>query len=384
MTPVRQIALDSAPLFPQGDRTVRLRQARFEDHAAIAALETSQGLKSKPFEEWRRLWTHNPCYNELGSNWPIGWVLEERGGRVVGSLGNVPLPYVFQRRKILAATGRGWSVEQRYRGFAPLLMDEYFSQPNVDLFLNTSVNGNAESAFGAFGSLRVPAGDWGTAAFIVTGYRGFAESALRIKGIPQPLLLSYPAGVALSIHDLLSSKRIPSCDADVVQAHGFDEAFDTFWEALEGGSPALLAVRSREVLNWHFSAALERNQLWIFTVLGRGGIIQAYGIFEQRDEPQYHLKRMRLVDFQALNSHAGYEAAILRRALAVCRARGIHALEHVGCDLQETRVFDRAALHRRKLPAWSYCYLAPDPALASQLSNPAVWAPSCFDGDSSL
>ncbi|MGI8992320.1 MAG: hypothetical protein ACR2I2_22415 [Bryobacteraceae bacterium] len=79
-----------------------------------------------------------------------------------------------------------------------------------------------------------------------------------------------------------------------------------------------------------------------------------------------------------------YCAAILRRALARCRAEGIHALENVGCDLENTRVFDEFAPYRRKLPGWSSFYLSRRPELAESLRNPAAWAPSSYDGDSSL
>lgn len=363
---------------------VQLRETRLEDYPAVAALEASQGLKTKPLEEWLRLWTGNPCFARLGPDWPKGWVLENGEGRVVGSIGNLPLPYVFRGRELLVATGRGWAVEEAYRGFALLLMDQYFDQPKVDVFLNTTLNRNAEEAFNTFGSVKVPAGDWSTAAFLVTGARGFAESALRIKAIPRPELLRYPAGAALWIHDLVRSRGIPRSGIEVSPAGGFDARFDRFWETLSSGHPALLAVRGSAALNWHFASALARNDLWIFTAADAGGELQAYGIFERRDEIQYRLRRMRLVDFQALSTPSDYAAAILRRAVTECKERGIHVLENVGCGLPGTQVFERCAPHRRKLPAWCYYYRTPNPRLAEQLADPSAWAPSSFDGDSSL
>jgi hypothetical protein len=361
---------------------VTLREARFQDYQAIAALENSQGLASKPFDEWRRLWAGNPCYEELGTRWPIGWVLED-GARIVGCLSNVPLPYIFRGRKLLTATGRGWVVADQYRSYALLLMDEYFNQENVDVFLNNTVNGQAAEAFGAFGSLRVPLGDWSSAAFAITAHRGFAESALRIKGVPQARLLSYPAGLALSMKDRFTAKPIPKSDIDVTLARDFDQRFDTFWEMLSQRSSALLAVRSRDALKWHFGPYLEKERIWIFTA-ARNGNIDAYAVFQRRDEPRYGLKRMRLVDFQASDRHDEYCAAFMRRAHDECRAQGIHVLEHVGCDLERTRVFEQAAPYRRKLPGWSFYYSAPDEKLAEQLAMAEAWAPSSYDGDASL
>lgn len=366
-----------------GIGAVHLREACFADHGAIVALETAQGLKPKAFAEWCALWQDNPCYQELGPSWPIGWVLETSAGEIVGSLCNLPLPYVYRGQKLLVAAGRGWAVDEQYRGYALLLMDEYLNQSRVDLFLNTTVNGSAADAFSVFGCLRIPAGDWCRAAFFITHYRAFAESALRIRQSGKPRLLSYPVGLALCAKVRFTAGRIPRSRIPVEFSHNFDERFDAFWEALSDNGETLLAVRNRAVLQWHFAASLARNELWVLTV-SQNNEIQACGIFQRRDEPQFGLKRMRLVDFQALHSRAEFSAAILRQALDRCRAQGIHALENVGCDLENTQVFDEFAPFRRKLSAWSSFYLARTPELAESLRNPAAWAPSSYDGDSSV
>jgi hypothetical protein len=361
---------------------IELREARFQDYQAIAALEATQGLASKPYDEWRRLWAGNPCYEEIGPRWPIGWVLAE-GDRVVGCLTNIPLSYVFRGRKLLAAAGRGWAVEDQYRGYALLLMDEYFQQENVDLFLTNTVNGKAADAFSTFGSLRVPVGDWSSAAFAISEARGFAASALRIKGVPLAGMLSYPAGLVLSLKDRLTAKPIPKTDIDIVFARDFDQRFAPFWEILSQRSDALLAVRSREVLRWHFSASLDKDRLWVLTA-ARNGNIEAYAVFQRRDEPRYGLKRMRMVDFQACDWPDQYCAAMMERAYQECRAQGIHVLEHVGCNLEKMRIFDQSAPYRRKLPSWSFFYMAKNAELAEELARPEVWAPSSYDADASL
>jgi hypothetical protein len=93
---------------------------------------------------------------------------------------------------------------------------------------------------------------------------------------------------------------------------------------------------------------------------------------------------MRMIDFQARDNHDDYCAALMRRAYAECHAQGIHVLEQVGCNLTNTRVFEQSAPYRRKLPSWSFFYLAKNAELAAQLSRPGAWAPSSYDGDASL
>lgn len=361
---------------------IQMREARFQDYEGIAQLEVAQGLASKPAEEWRRLWTGNPCYEQIGPRWPLGWVLEE-GERIVGSLTNIPLSYSFRGRKLLVASGRGWTVAEQYRGYALLLINEYFSQEGVDLFLTNTVNGNAADAFSTFGSLKVPVGDWHNAAFAITCYRGFAESALKIKGIPLANVLSYPTGVALSLKDRFTAKSIPASNIDVSLVRDFDQRFDTFWEILHNRSAALVADRSREVLKWHFAPSMETGGLWVITA-SRNGNLDAYAVFQRRDESRYGLKRMRMVDFQACDWHDQYCAAIMQRAHEECRAQGIHVLEQVGCGLGKTKIFDECAPYRRKLPSWSFFYSTNNEELASLLSEPNAWEPSSYDADASL
>ena len=166
----------------------------------------------------------------------------------------------------------------------------------------------------------------------------------------------------------------------------FDDRFDYFWEELEGKRPGmLLAVRTREMLEWHFARAAARDQLWIATVHDGPRLI-SYAIFDRKDSvhPGFSLKRVRLVDFQSLDGSTVLLAPLLSWALKRCRSEGIHVLENVGRWLEKGEPMDRAAPYKRKLPVWTYCYRAHTPGLASSLRNPDAWVPSLYDGDASL
>src|SRR5436190_1382037 len=67
----------------------KFREAVFADHAQIAHLESRYGLTPKSYEAWSHLWLANPLYRTFRQDWPIGWVLEDDDGRIVGSMGNI-------------------------------------------------------------------------------------------------------------------------------------------------------------------------------------------------------------------------------------------------------------------------------------------------------
>ena len=354
---------------------VCLREAAFDDFEQIARLERGHDVGRKTFQRWQRLWTENPAFRRR-PGWPIGWVLEH-GERIVGSLGNIPVDYELDGRPIAAAAGRSWVTEPEYRAYAALLMDEFFQQQGVDLFLSTTVNHKALDAFGAFEVQRVPSGHWDRSAFWITNYRGFARAMARSRGWRIPAWAIAPG---LFAKELACGRRLAArSDLGVWQELAFDERFDDFWQRLRARRrDKLLAVRSREALEWHYRAALEQRRLWILTVLERGRIA-AYSIFWRKDSRLHGLKRMRLVDFQSLGDERKTMPAMLAFALQLCREEGIDVLEDLGCCMEGI-----AAPNRRKLASWTSYYKTEDAELVERLAQPRAWRLTLFDGDSSL
>jgi hypothetical protein len=361
----------------------RLRLACFEDYAQIHRLVTSYLQENQPPDDWHALWQNNPLWPRLGKDWPIGWVMEDLGGQVVGSMTNVPSLYRFRGRELICANGRDWVVAPKYRGFALWVMDEYFSQQGPDLFINTTVKETAMPAVSTFAA-RVPLGDWESTAYWVTGYRDFARRALEKVGLPAVGPLALPLAAALRLKDALFAKRLPAPPAGVeIEVCGcFDSRFDLFWEELVRQHPEkLLGARDSRTLSWHFARPLRRGRLWIFTA-SRQGLLRGYCIVKRQDLGE-GLRRLRLVDYQTVEKDADLLPGLLEAALRRSAAEGFCVLEHLGCGLPKMRSFDRFAPYRRKLPAWPFYYHAPDAALAAELRVPEVWDPSVYDGDAS-
>lgn len=359
----------------------RLRPARFEDYPQIQQLESSHLADSLPTSDWHSLFLDNPLWPRLGGQWPIGWVLENDSGIVVGSLTNFPSLYRFHGKELICANGRSWVVAAEYIGFALWLMDEYYNQGDADLFINTTVGPKGTAAANMY-STRVPVGDWQTIAYWVIGYRGFAQKALAKLGVPLPSALAIPAAAALWMKDALFSKRLPVVPNAVVieAADDFDQRFDFFWEELlRQNSDRLLGVRNRPALAWHYGISSRRGRLWILTA-SRNGLLRAWCVLMRPDRRQ-GLRRMRLIDYQSLETDADLLPALLEAAFERCAAEDIYVLEHLGCGLPKMHNFDRLAPYRRKLPSWQFYYRAVDPTFASELCKPQVWDPSEFDGD---
>jgi hypothetical protein len=369
-------------------KSLKLREASFEDYPHVVALESKFHLDTKNYEAWTHLWTNNPAYRKVKDKFPIGWVLENREGTISGYLGNIPLDYEFDGKRLLAATTRAWVVDTAFRAYSPLLLDRYFSQSDVELFMNTTVNSHAAQAYSVFQGVRVPVGAWDRSLFWITSYQGFTESVLRKKRSVTTKALSYPLSPFVFLRDRLMRRRFQGKDSgmSVIPCAGFDDRFDAFWAALrKKKSNLLLAVRTQEVLEWHFKSALAQDAAWIYAVEGSSGLA-AYAVFLRQDQPELGLTRVRLADFKYLEEETGPAqlTAMLQTAIDRCRRDCIHMLEIIGLAPSLERETERLSPYRRDLPSWLYFYKANDSDLAEKLKNAAVWEPSLFDGDSSL
>jgi hypothetical protein len=360
-----------------------LRTARFEDYPQIQRLEAAHLQDALPASDWRGLFLDNPLWPRLGKDWPIGWVLEDEASQVVGCLTNIPSLYRFRGRELICANGRSWAVAPAYRGFALWLMDEYYHQASADLFINSTVSISGAAAAESFAT-RVPVGDWQTLAYTVTRYRGFARKALEKMGIPLGGLLALPAAAGLWLKDALLAARLPPAAHAVIAAvDDFDSPFDLFWEELVRQNPnKLLGVRDRQALAWHFAIPRRRDRLRIFTA-SRNGLLRAYCVLKRQDLRE-GVRRMRLVDYQSVESDMDLLPGLLQAALRRCAADGFYLLEHLGRGLPKMASFDRVASYRRTLRSWPFYYRAVEPGLAAELSRPDAWDPSEFDGDASF
>jgi hypothetical protein len=145
----------------------------------------------------------------------------------------------------------------------------------------------------------------------------------------------------------------------------------------------MLAMRTRETLEWHFGSTLKRGDAWIITATS-GGLLTGYAVIDRQDNPALGLRRMRLADFQALHGYEALIRPVLAWMLRRCSQEQIHVAEIVGDWLERLGAPGTSGRYRRRLHSWLFYYLASDGSLREQLRNPEIWAPSSYDGDSSL
>ncbi len=358
-----------------------IREATFADYESIATLVLRNGLGIKNRKEWEQLWTNNPVYKR-SRNWPIGWVVQDNA-KIVGFLGNIPLTYIYKEREVLASSIHAFALDSTHRGLGLLLLNRLWeSAIGVEYFVGSTANLNSSKVLDRLGVSRIPVGDWENSAFWITNYDGFVASAVTKKGWPASLAKF--ASPALKIYDKAAKNPWPRQTLALHRHDGFDGRFDVFWQELQRSNPSrLIANRSRDTLDWHFSSFLAQNRAWVVTHEVNSSI-RAYAIFQRQDYSDIDLRRIRLVDFQALPNSNDALASMLAWGLNECRAQGIHMLEAFGFRPEKQNIINRLAPHRRKFAGWTYFHKIVSPMLQQELRDTSAWDPSQFDGDASL
>ncbi len=363
---------------------VNLRVADYSDFEGIMDLQARYRLPGRNYDEWVHIWKENPAINDNNS-FPIGWVLEESGGNIVGYLGNIPSIYEFAGKRLAAVSTTCFVVDTKYRNSSLLLMNAFFKQKNADLFLNTTANREGERVFSAFKARKIPSPDQDVALFWIAGYRGFAASLLRKKKIPLARAAGYPLSFMMWMVDKACGRnQCRKPEREIGIREGFDEQFDVFWERLrKTHTRTVLSVRDRAHLTWHFKYALSHKRLWIF-VSRQDSRMTGYALFLRQDNPEICLNRVRLVDFQTIDDDPSALRDMIFSCIMKCRNENIHVLETVGFSDKKRASLAECFPYKRRMLSWPFLYKAGTAALSEDLNDPRVWDASFYDGDGSI
>ena len=128
-----------------------IRKANLNDYEKIKSLHIRNRLKILDKNKWISLWKDNPLINNSKENFPIGWVLEQNS-QVVGFIGNIVKEYYLRNKRVLVACSHAWVVDEKFRLDSIRLMNIFFLQDYIDIFITTTPNKTTEKFFLRYGA----------------------------------------------------------------------------------------------------------------------------------------------------------------------------------------------------------------------------------------
>jgi hypothetical protein len=354
----------------------RLRPASFADAEAISQIHKRNGLSEFDAQAWRSAWESYPFAAEF-QDIPIGWVLETDSGDLVGTIGNVHMLYELAGQRYRTAIATAWAVDAPHRGRALHLTTAFLKQKGPDLLLNGSANPIASKVLTGLQIPRIPIPDYNSPCFWAAAPRAFAKAALQRRGISAASALSYPAGLALLVRDVLRRSGRGKLSQPVRRLQLFDHRFDSLWQRIGAGPPRLRAVRTQAVLHWKFHADLEAGRA-VLLAAESGGNLSGYVVLVRRQGSDLGMSLYDVADFQAAGDDTAVFRDLLLAAVELAREEGVDAVKLL-TGTPAKRVPAMALLpYTYQLPFWQLYYKA-SPALKPVLGSADAWDFSLFD-----
>lgn len=344
------------------------------------AIYGRNGLSTRSYEDWAHLWEDNPLRREWTDS-ARGWILEDSDGRPVGAFTNIPLAFEWNGRRLRGAVAGPWAVDLAHRKAATSLLVRFFRQTGADLLVNTTTNREAGQAFGFLKAEKMPRPDYNDTLFWITGYRGFADAALRKKNLPAGAV-RYPAAAVLVALDLFRGPRFRRSSARVRLLDSFTPEFDGLWQQLRA-SGGLRAVRDYETLRWHFRVMFRHGRGALFAA-EEGGRLAGYLVLQLHSSERLRLRRHLIVDMQVLDGRPDIVHALVKAAIDYSRSRGGHSVEALGFGAAKRAALMELRPRLYTQPVWPYYWKAADRAVAEGLRNRDVWDPCPYDGDGTM
>jgi hypothetical protein len=355
---------------------LRLRAANFEDVHGIGEVQKRNGMGDPDPVVWRSQWEAYPFAAEF-RDVPIGWVLENDQGSLVGVLENVHSFFELGGRPIKGVVAARWAVDQEYRGKSLQLMTTFLRQKGVDLPLIVSAAPTTERLLTAMKIPRIPVPDYATPCFWAVHPRAFAKAALVRRSVPGAALLAWPAGLAMLAGDIFLGRGRGRESSTVRRLQEFDERFDLLWESVKTGATRLRAVRTRAVLEWRFRTELRGGKAAII-VAERGATLLGYAVLVRRSGDDLGMELRDVADIQATGDDPATLRDLLLGSIRIAREQGADAVKFMSGTPAKRAPADALRPYTYRLPIWQLYYRAAS-ELSAALSTADKWDISVFD-----
>ena len=350
-----------------------VRPACIEDADKVHAFQQHHRQPAFSAAAWRQFWLSCP-FRKTFDNIPLGWLLES-DQQVIGLLLNVHMLYDLEGTLLKAGFASGWLVDPEHRNCSLQLLNAYFQQKGLDLWLNDSANATTSKILTAFKVQRIPSADYDAPLLWPLRTRAFAAAGLRRHGIPIPELLAFPVGGALQVARWFKhrNRRYPT---QVHSLKSFDDRFDSLWDRIRSASVRLRAVRSSSVLQWRFQFELADGSA---VILAYGtDEIQGYAVLVRNFREQLRLTVCDVADLQAVDDNPVVLTELLQAAMHVAHEQGAEALRFVGNQGTKRTAALSLRPYSYRTDGWQF-YRAARNDLAATLRSPQLWDISSFE-----
>ena len=365
---------------------MKIREIQIEDYIQIKELHKKYNLRILNKEEWTKFWIENPCLLTSDNPFPFGWVLEDNKKRIVASLGNIPKEYYYKNKKFVIACSHAWIAEDKYRLEAFSLLNSFFSQKNIDIFMVTSANNISAKIFTRYNAKKMPLQNYQNSMFVILDLEKLIYSFLKYKKLPFEKMIGKLVFYLSSIifyKKLTFWKKIHQ-SKKVTLNEIIDSKFDEFWNTYKlDFQDKFLQSRTTSWVKWHIQKNIESGKAWIMSVIENNKLL-GYAICLERNNDKIELKRITLIDLVSLKDNEEVYFSLIKNCIIETKKRGYHMFEIVGFKDSKRKIFSKFQTFSRNLSIFPFYYKTSNNVNENFLEIKDTWDPSLIDGDSFL
>ena len=367
---------------------MKIRPIEYDDMSALSDFRVRNRESPLTTQYWARRWAINKAMSFGDTPLPTGWVIEHEGGGIVGHLGCAALRYEFRGQSLQAAAASEWVVEPLFRMHSLQLLSKYFSQPSVDIFVNSYPTEVAVRAWKAFGGGPVPVPDCERLFFRIINYAAFGRCVWQKKSWPLSGIAGSVLGVVLGFMDSVRGRGWRSEEGEggleCREAVEFAAQFDPFWDEMRAHPNLLRIVRDSKSLQLYFGDFLATGRGWV-VVCEQNGKMVGYAVLVRKDNLDIGLCRILIADLQAIGpDRESVMQKLIKHVLLGCRKRNIAVVELVGFSARKRQAIAPLLPRSRIFPNPPFIYKTRNATLREMLKEPEVWDPCIMDGADAL
>ena len=363
-----------------------IREVCFKDWDLVQELRIRVGLSPLNLERQRQSCETNPAV--LGSSNSInGWVMESNG-KIVGYLGSIPMLFRFENNDVTAAAASSFAVDPDHRSSSLKLTAAFLNQKNIDLFLVTTANPEAEQIFRFFKVKSIAQKNYNQVLFYICNNSNFLKSALIKKNLPSAIAFVGSIFLAPLLYcERMLKWRFPKGEGPneikLISVKSIGNEFDELWKKKTAADPQrLYAYRTSSFLRWHFERFSEQ-MVKILCAYYHNTLV-GYAIIMREEVFKIGLSRYKIVDLFVENDDLNTIDQLIKASYNYAKKDGASVLEMIGFPEYIRSRFAIGNPYSRMLPSWPYLYKSTDSSLRNKLKSKPIWYASPFDGDASL
>ncbi len=359
---------------------MKIRAAKFDDLIKIKELCVRNNLQVEKIN--KEVWKNFPNFSEF-ENVPIGWVMENNDGNIVGVILNLFMNYRLNDKTYKASVVSTWAVDDNYRKDSMNLIFKWIYQKNVDLLVDNRRTERSAKILKSFKFKNVPTKDYEKIIYWVLDYPNFIKSVIKKKLKIQIGPISIILAAILKSYDFIMNRNKNFyLNKKTFEVKSFDKKFDFFWDKLPKNNK-FMSERNSASLEWHFARGIKEKRISVLTLSSENNLI-GYIILMRSNNKEIGLKRMKIVDIQSLSNSEEDTKNLIANAVLYAREEGVHILELMGFGKSIKEQALKTNPYIRSLSNSPFFYKIMSNELKNAFTDNIEWDACLFDGDGSL